>query len=482
MHLPTLLLALLLAQPAPTIPIDQPAPAIAIPSETPEERDTRMAWWRDARFGMFIHWGLYAIPAGQWGAQTNHAEWIRTTANIPLETYDDLVHQFNPVNFDAAAWARMAREAGMKYIVITTKHHDGFCLWDSAQTDFDVMSTPFKRDIIRELADAARAEGLQIGFYHSIMDWHHPDYLPRRAWETTRSTDGADFERFEDYLHAQVTELLTNYGPIGVMWFDGEWEDTWSEQRGRELYALCRRLQPGIIVNNRVGTGREGMAGLTREGAFGGDFGTPEQEVPATGFPGVDWESCMTMNDHWGYNAFDHQWKSTTELIRTLVDIASKGGNYLLNVGPRADGTFPPEAVDRLRDFRDWMSANVTTIRESRAAQLEPAPWGRFTVRVTDHNTTVLSLLVFDWPSDGRLVIPGLAGTPANGFILDGQRHLPPSIRGRDFGTKREGANLVVAGLPRHPINSACSGIMLEFAGDLDIYPCLLYTSPSPRD
>ncbi|MCA8967931.1 MAG: alpha-L-fucosidase, partial [Planctomycetes bacterium] len=199
------------------------------------------------------------------------------------------------------------------YIVITAKHHDGFCLFDSAHTDFDVMSTPFGRDIIRELADAARAEGLQIGFYYSIMDWHHPDYLPRRGWEEAdRPAGDADFERYEDYLHAQVTELLTNYGPIGVMWFDGEWESTWSEARGRDLYALCRRLQPDVIVNNRVGAGREGMAGLTRQGAFAGDFGTPEQEVPATGIPGVDWESCMTMNDHWGYNAFDTRWKSAT--------------------------------------------------------------------------------------------------------------------------------------------------------------------------
>ncbi|MCA9288791.1 MAG: alpha-L-fucosidase, partial [Phycisphaerales bacterium] len=446
-------------------------------AETPAQHDARMAWWRDARFGMFIHWGLYAIPAGRWGDSTDHAEWIRTTAQIPVDEYDALLERFNPVNFDAAAWARTAREAGMRYIVITAKHHDGFCLFDSAHTDFDVMSTPFGRDIIRELADAARAEGLQIGFYYSIMDWHHPDYLPRRGWEEAdRPAGDADFERYEDYLHAQVTELLTNYGPIGVMWFDGEWESTWSEARGRDLYALCRRLQPDVIVNNRVGAGREGMAGLTRQGAFAGDFGTPEQEVPATGIPGVDWESCMTMNDHWGYNAFDTRWKSPTTLIRTLVDIASKGGNFLLNVGPRADGTFPPEAVDRLREMGRWMGQNGSGISETQAGPFGTLPWGRTTLsQFGDDRYTLLFLHVFNRPDDGRLVLPGVATDPEFGRLFSANG----PIESAELDYRREGANGVISGLSQLPLNSHCSVILVAFPRGIDVYAAPTVSAPT---
>ncbi|NVJ48571.1 MAG: alpha-L-fucosidase, partial [Cytophagia bacterium] len=270
--------------------------------QTTAEPEDRMEWWRDARFGMFIHWGLYAIPAGEWNGTTNHAEWIRTTAQIPLEEYDKFLDEFNPVKFDADAWVKMAKDAGMKYIVITSKHHDGFGLFDSKTSDFDVMATPFKRDILKELSEACEKEGIKLCFYHSIMDWHHPDYLPRREWEKTRTVDGAEFPRYVDYMKAQLKELITNYGELGVLWFDGEWEETWTHADGVELYDYVRSLQPNIIINNRVDKGRQGMQGLTKEGDFAGDFGTPEQEIPATGLPGVDWESCMTMNDHWGYN------------------------------------------------------------------------------------------------------------------------------------------------------------------------------------
>ncbi|MDZ7312885.1 MAG: alpha-L-fucosidase, partial [candidate division KSB1 bacterium] len=326
--------------------------------ETPAQHDARMQWWREARFGMFIHWGLYAIPAGEWKGNTNHAEWIRTTAQIPLDQYDKFVQQFNPVKFNAEEWVRLAKDAGMKYIVITSKHHDGFCLFDSKQTDFDVMSTPFKRDILKELSEACRKEGIKMCWYHSIMDWHHPDYLPRREWEKNRSTRGANFDRYVQYMKAQLKELLTNYGAIGVLWFDGEWENTWNPQRGRDLYKYVRSLQPDIIINNRVGAGRSGMEGFTKEGEFAGDFGTPEQQIPATGLPGVDWETCMTMNDHWGYNQNDQNWKSSQELIRMLADIASKGGNFLLNVGPTAEGLFPQPSIDRLREIGQWMKVN----------------------------------------------------------------------------------------------------------------------------
>src|SRR6185295_6657851 len=220
----------------------------------------RLDWWREARFGMFIHWGLYSIPAGQWGKATGHAEWIRDTAKIPVEEYEKFRDQFNPVKFDADAWVAAAKAAGMKYICITTKHHDGFCLFDSNFTDWDVMSTPFHRDIMKEMSEACRKQGVTICWYHSIMDWHHPDYLPRRPWEK-RPTEGADFNRFNTYLKNEIGELLTNYGPIGVLWFDGQWEGTWTHERGLDLAAHVHKLQPDCIINNRVdkGGGQYGM-------------------------------------------------------------------------------------------------------------------------------------------------------------------------------------------------------------------------------
>ncbi|MCC6679245.1 MAG: alpha-L-fucosidase [Phycisphaerales bacterium] len=312
-----------------------------------------MAWWREARFGMFIHWGLYAIAAGEWnGEAVNGAgEWIMDTAKITPAEYEKLAARFNPVGFDATEWARIAEDAGMKYVVITTKHHDGFCLFDSKHTAYDVMdATPFKRDIMKELSEAVRSRGLRMCWYHSIMDWHHPE------------ARGDAFPAYEEVMRSQVRELLTNYGPIGVMWFDGEWISEWTTERGNRLYELCRQAQPGVIINNRVGKGRQGMQGLTAEGDHPGDFGTPEQEVPETGLPGIDWESCMTMNDTWGFKTSDLNWKSADTLIDTLVDVVSKGGNFLLNVGPTAEGRIPEASIERLAAMGRWLRMNGEAI------------------------------------------------------------------------------------------------------------------------
>ncbi len=389
-----------------------PGPNLTAP---PSNQDQRMEWWREARFGMFLHWGLYAIPAGKWRAETNYGEWIRDSARIPLEVYDEFQPNWNPVQFDANAWAQMAADAGMKYVVITSKHHDGFCLFDSKATTWDVGNTPHRRDILRELADACRQRGIVFCTYHSIMDWHHPDYLPRRPWETDRPTAGANFDRFERYLHEQVTEVVQRYQP-GVMWFDGEWESTWNHERGVRLFNLCRTLAPGMIVNNRVDVHRGGMGGFSAANEAVGDFHTPEQEIPATGLAGVDWESCMTMNTHWGFNAADGKWKSTAELVRNLIDIASKGGNYLLNVGPRADGTFPKEAVERLAQIGTWMQQNGEAIHGTTASVFDSLPFGRCTVK--SGTTTKLYLHVFDWPADGKLTVPGLGSTVARAYLL----------------------------------------------------------------
>ena len=393
------------------------------PAEKQKKESSKMDWWSEARFGMFIHWGLYSIPAGEWNGSKGHAEWIRTTAQIPLEVYDTLVNQFNPVKFDADEWVRMAKEAGMKYIVITSKHHDGFCLFDSEFTDFDVMSTPFKRDILGELAEACHKQGVVLCFYHSIMDWHNPDYLPRRDWETTRSTEGADMQRYIVYLKNLLRELTTKYGSIGVLWFDGEWEDTWTHERGADLYNYVDSLQPGIIINNRVDKGRSGMQGMTTSSEFSGDFGTPEQEVPAKGFPGVYWESCITLNNNWGYNKEDNNWKSPESVIRMLADIASKGGNLLLNIGPKADGTFPDQSIKTLNEIGKWMLKNSASIYGTSASPFSSLAWGRSTMK-PDGRNTLLYLHVFDWPEDGLLVIPGIGNDVRKAYLLDGREKL----------------------------------------------------------
>ena len=429
-------------------------------AETPDEHNARMQWWREARFGLFIHWGLYAVPAGEWDGKTEYGEWIRTSARIPLSTYDRFVGQFNPTSFDASAWVRMAKDAGMKYIVITSKHHDGFCLFDSKETDFDVMSTPFRRDIMKELSEACRKEGLTMCWYHSIMDWHHPDYLPRREWEKDRPTQGADFDRYVGYMKRQLRELLTNYGEIGVLWFDGEWESTWNTARGKDLYEYVRGLQPQIIVNNRVGAARSGMEGLTKEGEFGGDFGTPEQQIPATGLPGVDWETCMTMNDHWGYNRADQNWKSSKELVRMLADIASKGGNFLLNVGPTAEGLFPQASVERLAVMGRWMKANGDAIHGTSASPFRSLPWGRCTQRATPEGAT-LYLHVFDWPQDGKLRVPGLFNQVRGAYLLaDASRTPLTTVRQEDA---------VVVSLPPAAPDSLNSVVVLELKGKADV-------------
>ncbi len=430
----------------------------------PAHRDDRMDWWRDARFGLFIHWGLYSTLEGEYAGSTSHAEWIRTTAQIPVEEYDKLLERFNPVKFDADAWCEMAKDAGMKYIVITSKHHDGFALFDSAVSDFDVMSTPFQRDIMKELADAAQRHGLKMCWYHSIMDWRHPDYLPRRGWEAAdRPADGANFNDFREYLHSQVAELLTNYGPVGVMWFDGEWEATWDREMGNALYEHCRRLQPDVIVNNRVSKGRADMAGMTTGPGFAGDFGTPEQEVPGTGFPGVDWESCITMNRHWGWNKADTQWKSETELIRMLIDIASKGGNLLLNVGPKPDGAFPDKAVTRLAAIGDWMDINAEAIYDTDASPFSDLPWGRCTMR-DNHNrhlaTTTLYLHVFEWLDDGSLTVPSLGSEPIGARILGSDESV---------SIERRAGDLVLT-LPNNPVHDASTTIALEIDGRPIVY------------
>lgn len=388
---------------------------------------TRMKWFNEARFGLFIHWGLYAVAGGEWNGKPvpSAGEWIQETAKIPTSEYKKLLPQFNPVKFNAETWVRIATNAGMKYIVITSKHHDGFALFDSKLTDWDIMSSPFKRDVLKELADACAAADIRLCFYHSIMDWYHPDWGTRRPWND-RATSEPNMDRYITFLKGQLKELLTGYGPLGIMWFDGEWENAWTHERGVDLYNYVRALQPDIIINNRVGKGRAGMAGMDQGDKRVGDYGTPEQEIPPTGFgPGVYWESCMTMNNTWGFKKDDKDWKTASVLIRNLIDCAAKGGNYLLNVGPTAEGVIPEASVERLAEIGRWMKVNSEAIYGTSAGPFKTLP---FEGRCTSKGNK-LFLHVFTWPSEG-LKLQGLQrGVVAARAFEGDQKLMTTSLR-----------------------------------------------------
>jgi alpha-L-fucosidase len=422
---PALVAGLVLMSTAAIVASRAPAGRQAAPAVTSAgpARDARMRWWREARFGMFIHWGLYAVPAGEYKGQRSRstAEWIMEWANIPRRDYEQFASQFNPVKFSAAEWVGLAKRAGMKYIVITSKHHDGFSMFDSAVSPYNIVAaTPYKRDPLRALSDEAKKQGLKFGVYYSILDWHHPSATvtapgkdPTAGNRVTVLREGQK-DSYVSYMKAQIKELITKYDPA-VMWFDGEWVDWWTEPDGKDLYQYIRALKPDMLINNRVGKGRNGMRGLNKDDQdYAGDFGTPEQQIPAGGLPGVDWESCMTMNDTWGYGAADNHWKTAEALIRNLVDIASKGGNYLLNVGPTAEGVIPAPSVERLDAIGRWMQVNRESIYGTTAGSFKTPPaWGRVTAKPGK-----LYLHVFDWPSNGVVALSGFTGRVSRASLL----------------------------------------------------------------
>ena len=338
--------------------------------ESDEDFDARMKWWRDAKFGMFIHWGVYSVPAGIYNGEEvkGIGEWIMEKGKIPVEEYEKFAKKFNPVDFDAREWAKIMKQAGMKYVIITSKHHDGFALWDSKYSEYDMVDyTPFKRDILKELSAACKEEGIRFGMYHSIMDWHHPQAQGKK-YPKYNSLDSTlinpEFPEYvEHYMKPQLKELIENYDPE-VLWFDGEWIPAYTHEMGLDLYQYLRELKPSLIINNRVDKGRQGYQGMNSDDKYIGDFGTPEQEI-LEGTADVDWESCMTMNDTWGFKTNDHNWKDAEVLIFNLVDVAAKGGNYLLNVGPTAEGVIPAPSVERLQKMGDWLKINGEAIYET---------------------------------------------------------------------------------------------------------------------
>jgi alpha-L-fucosidase len=388
--------------------------------QRPDARhDPRLAWFRDARFGMFIHWGLYAIPAGEWRGQpiAGIGEWIMLRARIPVAQYERLAEQFNPVSFDADACAALAAQAGAKYLVITAKHHDGFCMFKSDISDYSIVAaTPFKRDPLAELAAACQRHGVRLCFYYSqTQDWHHP-VGTGNDWDYDEAAK--DFDGYvQQYVKPHLRELLTNFGPIGLIWFDTPKRMT--TDQSRELVDLVHSIQPDCLVNGRIGNGL-------------GDYAESRDNVIPTAELQVDWEVPATINDTWGYKRTDHNWKSPAELIHKLVDCASKGGNYLLNVGPTAEGVIPEPSVERMRAIGAWLKTNGASIYETRPGPIQGLDWCRTTRR-----GATMYLHVFDWPTDGLLRVPGMV---TSARLLGGEKPLP--IRGEGGSTVIDAADV----------------------------------------
>ncbi len=431
-------------------------------------RDNRMKWWREARFGMFIHWGVYSVPAGTYkGQRINRiGEWIMNRGKIPVAEYQQFAKEFNPVNYEPEAWVKMAKDAGMKYIVITAKHHDGFAMFKSNASKWNIAdATPYGKDVLKQLAAACKKYGIKLGFYYSqAQDWNNPGGAASRkpASEGWANPDSAKIDAFteahnghwdpaqetktmsqyiDDVAVPQVKELLTNYGDVAVLWWDTPTNMT--DEYAAKLNALLS-MQPMIITNDRL-----------KRPNYPGDYKTPEQRIPdLKELDGKDWETCMTMNETWGYKSYANNWKSVETLVRNLIDIASKGGNYLLNVGPKSDGTFPQESIDILKGMGAWMKVNSEAIYGTKANPLAPMTWGRITSKNSKNGTT-LYLSVFDWPKDGKLIVPGLKNEVASVTLL---------ANGQILKSKSENDGVEIK-IPEKPVDVIATVIKLEVKG-----------------
>ncbi len=405
--------------------------------------DPKMTWWKEAKFGMFIHWGIYSVPAGKWDDKTTYGEWIMHTARIPRETYSALAKKFNPTKFNAEEWVKIAKDAGQKYIVITSKHHDGFAMFDSKASDYNIVAaTPFKRDILKELAEACRKHGMKLGFYYSqAQDWYHPGgaVSGNKEWDVTHKGDMVTY--IDKIAVPQVREILANYGDIAVLWWDTPTNMT--KEMTQKLANLLKPY-PNIISNNRLGP------------SMGGDLETPEQFIPATGFPNKNWEVCMTMNGHWGYNAWDDRWKTTKDLLQKLIDITSKGGNFLLNVGPNENGEIPVVCQQTLREMGDWLKLNGEAVYGTKASPFPSLSWGRAT-----RKGQIIYLHVFDWTKNGRLNLP-LTNKITKAYLLADKK----TILKVEQNSERS-----VIYLPNYAPDKIASVIAVEFEGEPKVIP-----------
>ena len=417
--------------------------------ESKADRDARMAWWREAKFGMFVHWGVYSVVGGKYKGQDlpNSAEWMMARGKIPIAEYEKYAEQFNPVKFDADEFVARAKRAGMKYIVITAKHHDGFAMFDSKAGDYNVVDkTPFGRDIMKELADACEEQDIKFGFYYSqAQDWHHPGGFGN-GWDKTIERVSSD-EYVMNKAVPEVEQLMTEYGPVGIFWWDTPRK--MSKESFDALHSLTH-LQKETITNDRLGDD------------YPGDYKTFERNLPQQAPAGKDWEVCMPISGSWGYKIGDNNFKSTTQLIQNLVTIASMGGNYLLNVSPTGEGTLLPPALERLEEIGEWMDINGESIYGTNAGPLVNLDWGKSTLKEADGKTT-LYLHVFDWPEDGKLIVPGLKNAIEKAWLLDG---------GDELETDTTEAGLSIS-VPSDAPDAHATVIALHVTGEMDVEPQL---------
>jgi len=412
----------------------------------------RMQWFQHDKFGMFIHWGPYSYLAGEWKGQQipvgTEAEWIMQRFNIPVAEYREMAHNLNPVQFDAKAWVALAKATGMKYLVITAKHHDGFAMYASKVSKYNIVDwTPFHRDPLMELSQECKKAGIRFCVYYSHReDWDHPDGFGNN-WDYPRQ--GKNFDRYlEEKSKPQLRELLTNYGPLGLVWFDRGMD---TPEHTRQFVDLVRQLQPQCLINGRVGS-------------YGADLMGDYQNMNDNGMPtgGLQeyWETPQTLNTTWGFSKFDQQWKTPADVIHRMVEIVSKGGNYLLNIGPMADGTIPAASVATLRGVGEWMQKNSESIYGTSASPLADPNWGRITVK-----GDALFLHVFSWPADGKLRIAGLINDALEAHpLLDSANRLAVS---KSYGT-------TLISLPVRPINSPDTVIVLRVNGTPKAEPTVI--------
>lgn len=410
-----------------------------------DDRNARMAWWREAKFGMFVHWGIYSVVGGEYKGQKlpNSAEWMMNRGKIPIVEYRKYAEQFNPTKFDAEAFVKLAKDTGMKYMVITAKHHDGFSMFGSKATDYNVVdATPFKRDILKELSEACQKQGIRLGFYYSqAQDWHHPGGMGNNWDKSIKRVSNDQYVHEKAYPEAK--QLLTEYGPISIFWWDTPRK--MSKKALDSLYST-RFLQHGLITNDRLGKG------------YPGDHKTFERKIPPVGPTDEDWEVCIPISGSWGYKRGDNNFKSVQTLICNLADIASKGGNYLLNVSPTGEGTLLPRAIERLEAVGEWMDINGESIYGTTASPFGKLEWGRCTQK-TFEEASQLYLHVFDWPDDCELMVPGLKNSVQEAYLLADKT--PLDVRTTEAG--------VLVSLPAEAPDENDSVIVLKVPRPLEI-------------